>query len=72
VRPAAVPFPSSNRWLRGRVLDRLRAADGDAFVVVVAPIGVHDRAAVDRAVDGLAHDGLVELRADRSARLRMD
>jgi hypothetical protein len=54
------------------VLDRLRAADGDAFIVIEAPIGVHDRGTVDRALDGLAHDGLVELRADRSARLRMD
>ncbi len=71
-RRAAVPFPSTTRWLRGRVLDRLRAVDGDAFVAIEAPIGVHDRAAVDRAVDGLARDGLIELRADRSARLRMD
>jgi len=54
------------------VLDRLRAVDGDAFVAIEAPIGVHDRAAVDHAVDGLARDGLIELRADRSARLRMD
>jgi A/G-specific adenine glycosylase len=71
-RRAAVPFPSTTRWLRGRVLDRLRAADGDAFVMLEAPIGVHDRAAVERALDGLARDGLVEIRADRSARLRMD
>ena len=71
-RRPAVPFPSTTRWLRGRVLDRLRAADGDPFVAVEAPIGVHDRAAVDRALDGLARDGLVELGADRSARLRMD
>jgi A/G-specific adenine glycosylase len=71
-RRPAVPFPATSRWLRGRVLDRLRAADGDAFIVIEAPIGVHDRGTVDRALDGLAHDGLVELRADRSARLRMD
>ena len=64
-REPTVPFPTTTRWLRGRVLDRLRAADGDAFVALEAPIGVHDRAAVDRAVDGLARDGLIELRADR-------
>jgi A/G-specific adenine glycosylase len=71
-RRPALPFPSTTRWLRGRVLDRLRAADGDAFVEIEAPIGSHDRAAVDRALDGLARDGLIELRADRTARLRME
>ncbi len=71
-RRPAIPFPSTTRWLRGRVLDRLRAADGDAFSTIDAPIGVHDRSAVDLALDGLARDGLIELRADRSARLRMD
>ena len=71
-RATAVPFPSTTRWLRGRVLDRLRAADDGAYVVVPAPLGVHDRAAVDDALDGLARDGLIDLAPDRSARLRMD
>ncbi len=70
-RPAATPFPATNRWLRGRLMDRLRAAPGDAFIQVAGPIGVHGGDAVDRALEALARDGLVERRPDGLARLRM-
>lgn len=68
-RPSA-PFPTTTRWLRGRIMDRLRDTPDGAWLVVEAPIGEHDRAAVDRALDALATDGLVELRGG-SARLRV-
>lgn len=67
----SAPFPSTTRWLRGRVMDRLRAAPGEAWVVVEAPIGMHDRAAVDRALGALSADGLIELDRGRGARLRI-
>jgi hypothetical protein len=61
-RPAtAAPFTSTSRWLRGRIVDRLRAADGDRWTVIDGPIGSHDPAAVTAALQSLAHDGLVEL-----------
>jgi A/G-specific adenine glycosylase len=62
---ATVPFQATSRWLRGRILDRLRAAEGAGWTRLDAPIGDHDRAAVRSALGGLARDGLIEL--DRSA-----
>jgi A/G-specific adenine glycosylase len=58
------PFPSTNRWLRGRILDRLRAAPDGGWVVLDEPIGVHAVDRVHQAAGRLAEDGLVEL--DRS------
>lgn len=55
------PFPRTTRWLRGRLIDRLRAADGDGWVVIDAPIGTHDPVAVAAALDALAREGLIEL-----------
>ena len=72
-RVAARPaprFPSTNRWLRGRIMDRLRDAPDGAWIIVDPPIGEHDAAAVGLALDALASDGLIELR-DGSARLRV-
>jgi A/G-specific adenine glycosylase len=60
-RRSTVPFPSTTRWLRGRILDRLRAATGDAWVELDPPIGSHDLAKVVAAATALAADGLVEL-----------
>jgi A/G-specific adenine glycosylase len=60
-RPRRTPFPATTRWLRGRIVDRLRATAGDGWAVIEAPIGAHDDAAVRVALDGLAGEGLVEL-----------
>jgi hypothetical protein len=60
VRPTA-PFPATSRWLRGQIVNRLRASAADGWVVIEAPIGSHDDAAVRAALAGLARDGLVEL-----------
>jgi len=53
-------FTSTTRWLRGRIIDRLRASDG--WATFDDPIGEHDEDAVGGALDGLARDGLIELR----------
>lgn len=60
----AIPFDRTNRWLRGRILDRLRAVDGDGWLVFGEPIGAHDRDSVLAALGALADEGLVELAPD--------
>jgi hypothetical protein len=62
------PFPATTRWLRGRILDRLRAATDDAWVDLDAPIGGHDLTKVIAAVHAMAGDGLVELAATPATR----
>jgi A/G-specific adenine glycosylase len=66
-RERTAPFMTTSRWLRGRIVDRLRAATNGEWVVVDGPIGGHDRAAVDVALAALARDGIVELETDNSA-----
>lgn len=56
------PFPATNRWLRGRILDRLREAPSSAWVALDAPIGSHDLDRVHRAASALAADGMIEIR----------
>ena len=51
-------FPSTSRWLRGRILDGLR--DGAGWVDLAAPIGEHSREAIEAALEDLASEGLVE------------
>jgi A/G-specific adenine glycosylase len=55
------PFPATNRWLRGRILDRLRDASGDAWVALDEPIGDHPLDRVHAAAEALASEGMVEL-----------
>jgi A/G-specific adenine glycosylase len=60
-RKPPVPFPMTSRWLRGRIVDRLRDAPRDAWTIIDGPIGGHDRSAVATAIAALARDGIVEL-----------
>ncbi|HKF85809.1 MAG TPA: A/G-specific adenine glycosylase [Candidatus Limnocylindrales bacterium] len=53
-------FESTNRWLRGRILERARTTD--VWTRFDQPIGGHGSGAVRSAVLGLARDGLVEAR----------
>ena len=72
-RPAGThpPFTATTRWLRGRILDRLRAADGAAWTRIDAPIGSHEAGAVEMALCALARDGLVELDPAEAGRARL-
>ena len=70
-RKAAPAFTSTTRWLRGRIVDRLRAAPDGAWTEVDAPIGSHDAIAVGAALEALARDGLVELDGDERSRARL-
>lgn len=60
-RAPAIPFANTSRWLRGRIVDRLRDADVGSWTVVAAPIGSHRAIAVRSALVALARDGVVEL-----------
>ena len=55
-------FLSTSRWLRGRILERLRDAGADAWVTFDAPIGSHSHASVVAALGQLASERLLEMR----------
>lgn len=54
------PFERTTRWLRGRIVDRLRDADGSAWTTIHGPIGSHDATAVRAAMSALVGDGLLD------------
>ena len=65
------PFPMTSRWLRGRILDRLRDVPDGRWVGFDGPIGSHGLEAVIDALGDLARDGMLELDgAGHRARLR--
>jgi A/G-specific adenine glycosylase len=68
---AATPFHATSRWLRGRIVDRLREADGSAWTRVEPRIGEHDTSAVEAALSALARDGVVELDPGETRRARL-
>ena len=68
-RPAAPPFERTTRWLRGRIIERLRDLDDGAWTRLPRSIGLHDEAAVAAAVATLEQDGLLESRQDGAVRL---
>ncbi|MGP1675096.1 MAG: hypothetical protein ACTS8Z_07780, partial [Candidatus Limnocylindrales bacterium] len=71
VRERPAPFASTNRWLRGRILDRLRAVPDEAWVEFDGPIGAHDLARVHAAARAMAADGLLELELASAFRARL-
>jgi A/G-specific adenine glycosylase len=60
-RVPAPPFTSTNRWLRGRILDLLRAAANGQWVALDSAIGAHDTARVRAAAEAMATDGVLEV-----------
>lgn len=56
----STPFPNTTRWLRGRILDRLRDAADNAWVVFDKSIGSHPRGAVLAEVRRMSGEGLLE------------
>jgi A/G-specific adenine glycosylase len=64
------PFIETRRWLRGRLLAEIAAADAEAWHAVDGSRGTHDAAAVREALAGLVADGLVEIDAAGRARVR--
>jgi A/G-specific adenine glycosylase len=70
VREVQAPFRTTSRWLRGRILDRLRDAPNGEWVILAGSIGDHDEVAVEVAMRALAGDGLLELRTTGSTGLQ--
>ena len=58
---APAPFRATSRWLRGRILDRLREAPNGEWVSLEGKIGEHGPVAVEAAARAMAKDGLLEL-----------
>ncbi len=59
--PPAAGFQATTRWLRGRILDRLREAPDEAWVSFAEPIGGHGLAAIGTSLRAMEGDGLLEL-----------
>jgi A/G-specific adenine glycosylase len=70
-RRSTQAFPGTTRWLRGRILDRLRDAPDGAWLTLDGPLGTHDVAAVRRQLTNLAADRLIELNMTDPARARL-
>jgi A/G-specific adenine glycosylase len=64
-------FRSTSRWLRGRILDRLRDVAGGAWLVFEQPVGDHDATSVAVALQALAREGLIELRSGVTLEARL-
>ena len=62
-------FESTTRWLRGRIIERLRALQDGAWETLPAPIGAHDADAIESALAALQREGMVERRSDGAVRL---
>ena len=70
-RPEAA-FPTTRRWLRGRIMARARDAEDGAWVGYPEAIGEHPAHAVREAVMTLAAEGLLEARErDRGPEARL-
>lgn len=65
----AEPYPATTRWLRGRIVERLRAAPDGTYLAFGEPLGDHPSARVAVALRRLAAEGLVELDGLGRARL---
>jgi len=63
-KSAGAPFPTTTRWLRGRLVAAATAAPGDAWLPLPDRLGVHDRDAIRVAARSLELEGFVELRDD--------
>jgi A/G-specific adenine glycosylase len=63
------PFPTTTRWLRGRLVDALRYAVPGSWMEIDGPLGTHSAAAVAAALASLERDGLLERDGERRVRL---
>lgn len=64
-------FEMSTRWLRGRIVARLRDAPAGAWVTIDTSIGAHPVTAVVRALHALERDGIAELDRAEPTRARL-
>ncbi len=71
-KPTSLPFERTTRWLRGRIVERLRQLDDDAWDRLPNAIGAHGETAIAAAVAALERDGLLQRHPDGSVRLPSD
>ena len=69
--PQPPRFESTSRWLRGRIMDRLRDAAGSRWVDFDGAIGPHDLSAVLQAITALEREGLLERAGSDTGRARL-
>jgi A/G-specific adenine glycosylase len=67
----ALPFASTSRWLRGRIVERLCDAPDGEWVKLPDRIGGHRGDAVAQAMEGLRRDGLAELHPSLARHARL-
>jgi A/G-specific adenine glycosylase len=68
-REAAAEFATTSRWLRGRIVARLRDLPDGEWTTIEGSLGTHDQAAVQGAIADLEREGLLE--RDREGRVRL-
>jgi A/G-specific adenine glycosylase len=67
--PRGPAFEHTTRWLRGRIVEQLRALDDGAWARLPDTIGTHGPEQIAAATAALQQDGILEMRADGSVRL---
>ncbi len=60
VAPRRVRFEATNRWLRGRLLDAARHADGEGWVDEPQVLGTHGVEAIGSALRALQGEGFID------------
>ena len=68
-REAAATYETTTRWLRGRIVERLRGLPDGEWASLEAPLGHHDANAIEAALVALERDGLIERDGIGRARL---
>ncbi len=68
-RGTGTPFPGTQRWLRGRLVEMLRGVPPGSWARIDAPLGSHDAQAVDKALASLSREGIIE--RDSGGRVRL-
>jgi A/G-specific adenine glycosylase len=71
VRSSSKPFPTTSRWLRGRILDRLRDTTDGAWSVFDSAIGSFSIEAIREQLVQLGAEALVELDPADASRARL-
>ena len=61
-KAAAVPFPLTTRWLRGRLIAAVTAAPAGSWVPLPERLGGHDADAIAGAAQALEREGFMDIR----------
>ena len=69
VAEAPAPYETTSRWLRGRIVERLRRMSDGEWTEIAGPLGLHDAPVVAAALADLGREGLLE--RDERGRVRL-